>query len=542
MLGLLLACTDDPTTPDGPTAPDPTGHTGVESTPPTGPFAVTRAAAIATPDDPDVAFVATLTVETSVPTTLSVVLDDGVSRRRITFADAARAHVRPLLGLRADATVTATVTLADEAGAEVVLDPVSYEVPAPPFDLPDLSLRVAVPGAGAGVTWLPANADDGTVLLAVDAEATVVWARRMEGATWAVTPGPDASVSLLLDSGGPRVLELGGGWRVAYDGGDAPWSVPIQGVSGFSHEATPMPGGGFVTLHDEPRVVDDYPNEALTQTRTVTIDDPEVIEFDVDGRVVHRWSMAERLAPTRIGFGSNDVCETGCDWGHANAAVYDPRDDSFLVSLRHQDAVVKLDRSTGEVEWILANHDGWPPELAPLLLEPVGDPFRWPTHQHAPMTHPTDPGLVVMFDNGNDNRTTPYANDPLPGLQSRIVAYRVDEVARTVTQEWSYLEGTGPDYLYSHVLGNADWLGTDGRRVLTTWGALQSEDGVRNPARGLGERSVRVIELDVAADRSVWDLSVTSALGERPRGWQVDRAVRGQTLYGASATEQLLDP
>jgi hypothetical protein len=544
MLGLLLACADDPPAPSDRTGVEPTGETGHTGTPtssPTAPFSVTAGPVVAAPADPYVALVAELTVDTSVPTTLSVELDDGTTRRRITFPDPAEHHVRPLLGLRGNTTLTATVTLTDPRGGEVELPPVTYPVPPVPFALPDLSLRVALPGGGEGVTWLPAKADDLSVLLAVDAEATVVWARRMEAGPWAITPGADASVSMLIGNSGMWVLELGGGWRVAY-GGEAPFSVPVGDVEGFSHEATPLPGGGGLLLHDEPLVVDDFPNESLTSTRTVTIDDPVVVEFDPTGAVVHQWSMAERLAPTRIGFGSNDNCERRCDWGHANAAVHDPHDDSILVSLRHQDAVVKLDRATGEVRWILANHDGWPSELAPLLLEPSGAPFYWPTHQHAPMVHPSDPSLLVMFDNGNDNRTTPYANNPLPGLQSRVVAYRVDEVARTVSEEWSYLEGTSPEYLYSHILGNADWLGADGDRVLATFGSLQSEDGVRNEARGLGERSVRVIEVDPALGRSVWDLSVTSTAAARRGGWQVDRAVRGESLYGDSALEEVLAP
>ncbi|MEZ4241635.1 MAG: aryl-sulfate sulfotransferase [Myxococcota bacterium] len=40
-------------------------------------------------------------------------------------------------------------------------------------------------------------------------------------------------------------------------------------------------------------------------------------------------------------------------WSHANAVEVDPRDDTLIVSVRHQDAVLKLTRD-GEIRWILA--------------------------------------------------------------------------------------------------------------------------------------------------------------------------------------------
>ena len=38
-----------------------------------------------------------------------------------------------------------------------------------------------------------------------------------------------------------------------------------------------------------------------------------------------------------------------------------------------QDAVVKVDRKTGQVVWILGDHAGWKESLQPKLLTPVGE-------------------------------------------------------------------------------------------------------------------------------------------------------------------------
>jgi arylsulfate sulfotransferase len=84
---------------------------------------------------------------------------------------------------------------------------------------------------------------------------------------------------------------------------------------------------------------------------------------------------------------------------------YDPSDDSIIVSVRHQDAIVKFSRSTGQLKWILATHENWPVELQPFLLTPVGAPFEWHYHPHAPMV--TRSGTVLLFDNRN-NRASPF--------------------------------------------------------------------------------------------------------------------------------------
>ena len=47
-----------------------------------------------------------------------------------------------------------------------------------------------------------------------------------------------------------------------------------------------------------------------------------------------------------------------------NSIVERPVDDAWLISMRHQDAVAKISRS-GEIVWILGNHDNWAPSLAP---------------------------------------------------------------------------------------------------------------------------------------------------------------------------------
>jgi hypothetical protein len=88
----------------------------------------------------------------------------------------------------------------------------------------------------------------------------------------------------------------------------------------------------------------------------------------------------------------------GWDWGHENAVIEDPRDHSLIVSLRHQNAVIKFTRA-GQLKWILGPHENWGPAFQPYLLTPVGEPFAWNYAQHAPEITPQ--GTLLLYDNGD---------------------------------------------------------------------------------------------------------------------------------------------
>ena len=179
-------------------------------------------------------------------------------------------------------------------------------------------------------------------------------------------------------------------------------------------------------------------------------------------------------------------------------------------------------RPDGTVAWILSDPAGWQDPWTDWLLMPVGEPFEWPHHQHAPMLHPSQEGRLLVFDNGNHGRTTPYTHDePAPGSYSRLVEYEV--VDDTVRQTWAYADTlTGREY--AAAFGDADY--TPSGTVLGVWGFLVQEGGVRNRDLGLGIKSARLIEVDPTDDTVVWDLRLNSTAAEAPEGWQVHRAQR----------------
>lgn len=155
------------------------------------------------------------------------------------------------------------------------------------------------------------------------------------------------------------------------------------------------------------------------------------------------------------------------DWLHLNGIDTSDSDNSFIVSGRDQSAVVKVDRDTGAIRWILGNHTYWKNAFLQYLLAPVGEPFSWQWGQHAPMVHPEDPHRILLYDNGNERSYT----DPVrpEDNYSGAVEYYIDEKRMEVRQIWEF----GKEYqgeTFTPFIGDANYL--DNQNRLITFGGI----------------------------------------------------------------------
>ena len=188
--------------------------------------------------------------------------------------------------------------------------------------------------------------------------------------------------------------------------------------------------------------------------------------------MVWQWKALDHLDPYRIGYETftpywiRRGFPGARDWSHGNGFVYDDRDDSLLVSFRMQDAIVKIDRKSGGIKWILGDHAGWPARLQPKLLTPIGE-MSWFYHQHMPQL--TKEGTLVLFDNRTWS-AIPFAPPLPPALTwTRAVEYEIDEEKRTVKQRWAS-EGQAIDRLMTFAMGEADVM-PDSGNVLVFYGS-----------------------------------------------------------------------
>lgn len=492
MWRLWLACT-------GETDPRPPGDASGTSTAETGaPGEAWSATPTWVPNAGGARLVGFVEAEVPSPRALEVTVDDGVSAR--TFASPpARTHRVRVLGLRPDAAHTVTVRAEGlpDAALSVVTEPLPPDLPAPSVTVHD---RAAME---PGVTLL-VMAD---WMVMYDADGVPVWLRRAPSEdVHQVGPTPRGTLLLQADRTFIAEMALTGeivrSWRAARRTGEPAHAVAVDALA-LHHDVVELPDGNLLGLSIERRTVPAYPTSEDRPRPFAPADvaGDVVIEFRPDGAVVHEWSLLDRLEPGRIGydavdgdfwhgfFGGDEVR----DWSHANAIAYDPDRNEIVVSLRHQDAVVALDRDTGEVRWIVAPDAHWPPPLAQRLLRPARPDLLQPYHQHAARIGPG--GHLLLFDNGNGRASALAPRLPDDENWSRGAELALDHAAGTWDLVWEWGPQLAPPR-FSGSLGDTDALPLTGNRLVTF-------GNVKDPSLP----GVSVFETTGGADpRPVWAL------------------------------------
>lgn len=285
----------------------------------------------------------------------------------------------------------------------------------------------------------------------------------------------------------------------------------------FHHRTNVFPSGNFLLLSAEARLFenwalkDDVPDPPRGPAKVIG---DVIYEVSPLGKVLHQWSILDMLDPYRMCYGSCSPYwrqrgfPDSFDWCHANAAAYDASDDSIIVSLRTQDCIIKFSRSTGELLWILGDHGNWKSPWKEKLLRPVGT-VDWQYHQHDCTITPK--GTILCFDNGN-LRATPFQKRmAAEESYSRAVEFRVDPKAMTVSQVWSYGEGSG-ERLFACYQGGAYRLPKTGNTIIT-YGGIATIDGVPTNRNLDAFCTSRIIEVtpqkDIVFDLVIADTSKT---------------------------------
>ena len=409
-------------------------------------------------------------------------------------------HSLPLLSLTPDTPYIVDNIQVMEIGGmtNTYSTPLPITTAALPGDFPLLDVRTTTPNqVEPGYTYIPfrGNTD---YSMALDSRGNVRW--YIEGDVGDM----HLSSGLLLGRLNGSIVEMDFLGNIHRSWHSNTTAVPLPGsklvnTNQFHHDVRRMPSGNFLTISREEVVVDNFPTDPLTQNDpntygTVTVRDQPIVEFDPNGTIVNQWNMLDMLDKTRLGYGTFRPDGTA-NWIHMNAVTYDPSDDSITFSARLQDAVVKFDRATGDLIWILGDHANWSAAFQQYLLTPLvaaGEDFVWPYHQHAPMYLPT--GNLMLFDNHNFGASPPDAVVDEQSIHSRALEYEIDPNSMTITQVWEY--GTDdPNYIFARATGDADWMPiTD--NVLITYGIVARVGGTET-----NSSQPRIIEVDRAGNR-----------------------------------------
>jgi arylsulfate sulfotransferase len=445
-----------------------------------------------------------LRLTTDVPARVSVSVSAGTNTWEHRFYTYATAHALPVYGFKPGRTNQISVTAFDRHRDQVTASgPVEFITAPLPSNFPGIVLLQGRPDRmEPGYTLFRVGVHNELYwyVVIVDSAGEVIW----------YNVGPSTADVRRLDNG-----DLFMPWRTNFvqmnllgqvvNSWVVPTSLPIN-----LHDGVPTDHGTILYLSNASRSLTNYPtsmtNPNATRT-TANVGYEKVVEISAtNAAVLHTWSPVNALDPWRTSY---LISYSGGRWDseHCNAVIEDPSDDSLIVSMRHQNAVIKFSRDTGQLRWILGPPENWGPAWQPYLLTPVGDPFAWQYAQHAPIL--TLQGTLIMHDNGNF-RASPFDTSVTPANNySRAVEYSIDEQTMEVSQVWDYGRTNMTERLYSDHEGNAEPLPKTGN-VLNTFAAVSYVNGAPPSSYGAMATMCRITEVThEAVPEIVFDLAVS---------------------------------
>jgi len=287
-------------------------------------------------------------------------------------------------------------------------------------------------------------------VIVFDAHGVPVW---WQGSN----PGP-IDAKFISEAGEPTRItwwgQFGGadGYQIRELDGTVVRTVSAVEGSTDIHELQPEPNGDYLVTSYQPREHVDL--TAFGGGADDTVIDAEVQEINPAGEAVWTWNSASHIGlaetgrwwPTALKGNPRDIV-------HMNA-VEPVGDDAILISLRHTDAVYKIDKATGNVIWKLGGT--WTPKSLTVANDPQG---AYPLGgQHDVRLQPD--GTITIHDN-NTNLPSP----------PRVVRYEIDEATHTATL---VEQVTDPEAPGSFCCGSArrsadgSWLMSWGGRSLVT--------------------------------------------------------------------------
>lgn len=179
----------------------------------------------------------------------------------------------------------------------------------------------------------------------------------------------------------------------------------------------------------------------------------EIRDRDSVVTILNRWDLGAIIGSYMSSQGDDAAAfvRPGADWFHLNSAIYDPSDDSIIVSSR-ENFVIKLDYSTGAIKWILGDPTKYWytfPSLRAkaLALAPGG---LYPIGQHALSITPD--GLLMLFNDGFGSINQPAGYEGQTRTYSAVSAYSIDPTSMTAQEVWRYDAG---QTIYSSVCSSA---------------------------------------------------------------------------------------
>ena len=356
--------------------------------------------------------------------------------------DASKDHIVPVYGLYAGSTTAVSLTLED--GSMVTVD---IRTDKMGFSTEKFEVEMSDESA-YDFTKLTFACDLNGNITALDSKGDLRWLYNKGGilGVKALSNGHLAIPSaytlkpLYYKSG---ILEIDLLGKVYHE-----YAIP----GGMHHDIFELSDGNLLVASDRPdfETVEDYIVEIDRQT----------------GEIVWELDLTDLIDRKEGG----SINRTDEDWFHNNGIWYDEKSDIILLSGRHVDAIVAVDKSDKSLKWILGDPDGWSQEYQKYFFAPLGEDFEWQYAQH--QVTMLSNGDIMCFDNGAGRTKTNKEEQKVTGqnVYSRAVAYRINEEEMTIRQIWEYGKEQGAEF-YSEWISGAISLENDPDNIWITFGA-----------------------------------------------------------------------
>lgn len=297
-----------------------------------------------------------------------------------------------------------------------VIDAPVYQEAVPRYTAPDV-ITPRQPGILPGYDFILLK-NNVTTPVVIDTDGNLRWVGTGSGGT------PTSMFHdgrFLVGSGTAPVL-----YRFELDGTSSTVTLSEPAYANFHHDLTPGKVGVLAEMD--------------TLAGGAKVLETVLAEIDADGHVLKQWDMAAIFRAAMIAGGDDPsgFVRDDADWFHMNSAIYNPADDSLIVSSR-ENFVVKLDYGSGRIRWLLGDPNKYwyvrYPSLRTLALTLTSG--KAPVGQHAVSIAPD--GNLMLFNNGTASFNQPSGTPPgvNPGF-SAASKYAIDEAARTAAEVWTY--------------------------------------------------------------------------------------------------------
>jgi arylsulfate sulfotransferase len=223
-------------------------------------------------------------------------------------------------------------------------------------------------------------------------------------------------------------------------------------VIGTHHDFVMLPNGHLIVIASAQQVI-----SGTTVTGDVLID------LDQNHKPVWLWNGFKHLDINRQPY-------MFPDWTHTNAILYSADDGNLIISIRHQNWIVKVNYANGAGAGDIVWHLGYQGDF---MLVGGTDPTDWFYAQHSPSfttANTTGQFGLAVFDNGNDRVFPPGVSGT---FYSAVPVFSIDETAKTATLTFNM---TAPTYSFfggnNAVLRNGDVEFCESAEPTTTAGDI----------------------------------------------------------------------